>query len=113
MGSSYTIPRQHTFERLAAVLSLQGWKDFDVHLVSDELRMERHGGGAVCTVIMLPDEPVLQAHFIFGANSVHAATFTIGELPFDPDSPAVMKSFLDVDSAARWVLDRLETGQAV
>ena|SRR5581483_2966571 len=111
MSSPHTIEQQKTFERLAGVLSLQGWKDCEVSLDSDELRIELHGGRAACNVVMIPHEPIFQAHFVFATSFVHAVSFTIGPHPDPRTLPGQAKSFLAIDEAARWLLQFLRTQQ--
>jgi hypothetical protein len=111
MSGSYTIEQHKTLERLAGVVSLRGWKDFEVTFDSDEVRLERHGGRAVCTVVMAPHAPTFQAHFVF-ATSVLAVAFTIDGESASSTAPAAQKTFRNTDEAARWLLESLETGQA-
>lgn len=110
MKAWHTVEQQTTFEHLAGAVSLRGWKDFEVTLDSDELRIERHGGRAACTVIMVPHEPTLQAHFAFAPSSVHAVTFTIGESATGDTATTNTESFRDTDAAAQWLVEFLESG---
>ena len=107
MTGPHTVERQRVFEHLAGAVSLHGWKDFEVSLDSDEFRIERHGGRAACTVSMLPDESTFHAHFAFATRSTGAYPFTISE-QFAPGTGA--RRFQDVDQAARWLLEFLESG---
>jgi len=112
MSGPHTIGQQKTFERLAGFVSLRGWKDFEVSLDSDELRIQRHGGHVACTVIMLSQEPTFQARFVFATTSVHAISFTIGGEAVSQTVPAATKSFSSIDEAAQWLLEFLESAPA-
>lgn len=111
MSCLHTVEQQKTLERLAGALSLRGWKDFEVSLDCDELRIEMHGGRAACTVIMLPHEPAFQAHFVFAATFVHAVSFHIGEGAARPAAMAATKFFRGAGEAAEWLLTFLDAGQ--
>lgn len=91
---------------MAAAVSLRGWKDFEVSLDSAEFRIEKHGGRAVCTVVIMPDQLTFQAHFAFTNMSLGGLSFQIAA--GQPDAPA-MRTFANIDEAARWLLESLET----
>ena len=101
--------RRQLLEQLAGVVSLQGWKDFEVSLDSDEFRIEKHGGSAVCTVTLLPQDETFQAHFAFPNLSVSAISFQIGDSDALPRGPASLRVFRAADQAARWLLHHLES----
>ena len=91
MSNQHTIEQQKTFERLAGVITLQGWRDFDVLLASSHLMIERNGGRAACTVVMVPDEPTFQARFAFTGKPSDPILFTVGE-----GSPALRDATKDL-----------------
>jgi len=108
MTDPHTIEQLQTFERLAGTVTLLGWRDFEVSMDSDEFRIERHGGRAACTVSMLPDEFTFDVHFAFATMSAGAYSFTIGER--NAARGTALRRFRDIDQAARWLLEFLETG---
>ena len=107
------VEQQKTFEHLAGAVTLQGWRDFDVAMAFDQLIIERPGGRAACTVIMLTNEPTFLARFTFPAKSAYPVFFTICK-GAQPAVRNTTKRFSSADDAARWLLALLETtNQAV
>ena len=113
MNDACRSEQQRAFERLAGAVSLQGWRDFDVLLAFGKLMIERNGGRASCTVIMLPNEPTFLARFAFRTKPADPILFTVGEGAY-PAVREATKRFGGADDAAQWLLKFLETSdQAV
>lgn len=105
------IARQKALEQLAGILIIQGWKDFDVVLEADELRIDDHGGRAACTVVMDPSESVFHAHVSFPKAFASTISFTMGRDVSPWTARSAGKSFGNTEEAARWLLTFLDSGR--